>query len=84
MNICTPSTRVRANSHLWIAQNGMSFSSLVVTPLAQTSASPNADPRAPRKYTFGVIVSFIAIALFLALFLTAAVLLLFKAASGSG
>jgi hypothetical protein len=51
---------------------------------AQTSASPNPDPRAPRKYTFGVIVSFIAIALFLALFATAAVLLLVKAVSGSG
>jgi hypothetical protein len=51
---------------------------------AQTSASPNADPPAPRKYTFGVIVSFIAIAVFLMLFATAAVLLLVKAISGTG
>jgi len=49
-----------------------------------TMDSPNADPRAPRKYTFGVIVSLIAIALFLALFVTDAVLLLVKAVSGTG
>jgi Family of unknown function (DUF6480) len=51
---------------------------------AQTSASPNADPPAPRKYTFGVIVALIAIAVFLMLFATAAVLLLVKAISGTG
>ena len=49
-----------------------------------TMDSPNADPRAPRRYTFGVIVSLIAIALFLALFVTDAVLLLVKAVSGTG
>ena len=49
-----------------------------------TTDSPNADPRAPGKYMFGVIVSLIAIALFLALFVTAAVLLLVNAVSGTG
>jgi Family of unknown function (DUF6480) len=51
---------------------------------AQTSASPHADPPAPRKYTFGVVVSLVAIAVFLTLFVAAAVLLLVKAVSGTG
>jgi hypothetical protein len=51
---------------------------------AQTSASPNADPPAPRKYTFGVVVSLVAIAVFLTLFAAAGVMLLIKAVSGTG
>lgn len=51
---------------------------------AQTSASSNADPRAPRKYTPGVIVALIAVALFVALFAATAVLLLMKATGAIG
>jgi Family of unknown function (DUF6480) len=51
---------------------------------AQTSASSNADPRAPRKYTPGVIVALIAVALFVALFAVTAVLLLLKATNAIG
>jgi hypothetical protein len=51
---------------------------------AQTSASSNADPPAPRKYTPGVIVALIAVALFAALFAVTAVLMLLKATNAIG
>jgi hypothetical protein len=50
----------------------------------QTSASSNADPPARRKYSPGVIVALIAVALFAALFAVTAVLMLLKATNAIG
>jgi hypothetical protein len=45
---------------------------------AQTAASPNPDPKVGRRLTVGAIASFVAIALFVALFVATAILLILK------